>query len=106
MRRAISFLGDPLLRISRKPLQEMKKVAGPLMKSVTKLKGTTIKQRTEGLKTVTKMVGKVTKERMFSQQDPHIIVRNKLTADKNRLWDLEAKIKEQIRSSVDYALSS
>ena len=94
------FLGDPLLRIARNPVKEMKKIAGPLLKSVTKVKGASVTKRTGGLCTVTSLISKTTKEQVFNQKDPLRIVRGKLKAEKVRLQALEDKINEEIRNVV------
>lgn len=98
------FLGDPLLRIARHPVKEMKKVAGPILKSLTKAKGASVTQRTGGLGTVTSLIAKTTKERLFSQKDPLKIVRDRLKAGKERLRKLEDEVTEEIRVAVSSAL--
>ena len=100
------FLGDPLLRIARNPIKEMKKVAGPLLKSVTSMKGASVTQRTRGLGTITSLIGKTKKELVLSQKDPLSIVRKKLYTEKERLQKTEDEINEQIRSVVARALTS
>ncbi len=100
------FLGDPLLRMARHPVKEMKKVAGPLLKSVTRAKGTSVTKRTAGLGTVTSLIGKTTKEHIFAQKDPLKIVRNKLQTEKDRLRKLEDEVGEEIRAAIARALLS
>ena len=100
------FLGDPLLRIARNPVKEMKKVAGPLLKSVTRVKGAPVIQRTHGLGMVTSLIGKTTKEQVFGQKDPLRIVRKKLDTERERLRKTEEKISDQIQSAVVRALKS
>lgn len=90
------FLGDPLLRIARHPVKEMKKVAGPLFKSVTKAGGASALKRTGGLGAVTSLIGKTTKTQVFDHKDPVKIVRARLAAEKGRLKTLEAGVNEQI----------
>jgi len=100
------FLGDPLLRISRHPVKEMKKVAGPLLKSVTRAGGASALKRTGGLGTVTSLIGKTTKTQVFDHKDPVKIVRGRLAADKGRLKTLEEDVNEQICRVVDSAQQS
>ena len=100
------FLGDPLLRIVRNPVKEMTKIAGPLLKSVTSLKGASVTQRTRGLGTVTSLIGKTKKEQVLSQRDPLSIVRKKLDTENERLRKTEDEINEQIQSAVTVALNS
>jgi len=100
------YLGDPLLRIARHPVQEMKKVAGPLLKSVTKLKGASAIKRSGGLGTVTSLIGQTTKEQVFDHKDPLKIVRGRLKAEKDRLKKLEESVNEEIGKAVEGALKS
>ncbi len=100
------FLGDPLLRITRHPVKEMKKVAGPLLKSVTKIKGTSVGKRSAGLGRVTSLIGKSAKEYIFSKEDPLKIVRNKLQTEKDRLRKIENEVGEEIQAVVSGAMSS
>jgi TPP-dependent pyruvate/acetoin dehydrogenase alpha subunit len=95
------FLGDPLLRIARHPVREMSKITGPLIKSVTKLKGSSISKRAGGLGTVTSLIGKTTKEQTFTQKDPLNILRKKLTPEKARLKTLEDKISQEIEKVMN-----
>ena len=100
------FLGDPLLRIARNPVQEMKKVAGPLMRSVTRVKGGTVAKRTGGLGKVTALIGKTTRDQFLDQKEPLKITRRKLKQDKTRLQKIEAKVQEEVRRVVSEALKS
>jgi TPP-dependent pyruvate/acetoin dehydrogenase alpha subunit len=100
------FLGDPLLRIARHPVQEIKKVAGPLLKSVTRAKGGGVAKRTGGLGRVSSLIGQTTKEQVFSQKDPLKIVRRNLKTDKARLNKIEESVNDEIRRVVDEALKS
>jgi TPP-dependent pyruvate/acetoin dehydrogenase alpha subunit len=100
------FLGDPLLRIARHPVKEMKKVAGPLLKSVTKVKGASLTRRSGGLGKVTSVIGKTTREQVWHQKDPLKIVRRKLSREKARLQELEDRVDEEIRGAVAGALTA
>ncbi len=98
------FLGDPLLRIARHPLKEMKDMAPPLVKAVSKIKGSSLQKRTSSLGTVTHLIGKVTKDLFFGEKDPLEVARKKLKNDKERLENLEEEIAEKIQAIVEKAL--
>ena len=98
------FLGDPLLRISRNPVKEIKSVAGPLMKSATQAKGASVTQRTGGLGKVSAIIGKSARDQFFKHNEPLKIARGKLKKDRDRLEKLEARLKEEIRIVVSNAL--
>jgi len=95
------FLGDPLLRITRHPIKEMSKIAGPLIKSVTKMKGTTVTNRAGGIGKVTSLIGKTTKEQAFEKKDPLKILREKLKPEKDRLKQVEGAVVREIQDTVN-----
>lgn len=92
------FLGDPLLRIVQHPVKELKKVAGPIVKSATTINGASIFKRSGSLATVTALIGKTAKERFLAGKDPLKALRSTLTAENKRLTKLEHNIETTIRS--------
>ena len=98
------FLGDHLLRFVRHPVKEMKKTAGPLLKSATRWKGSSLQKRTKSLGTVTSVIGQIAKKQFFKQNDPLDLVREKLTSDKERLKKIEKDVKQEIQTAVEKAL--
>jgi len=98
------FLGDPLLRIARHPVKETKELAGPLLKSVTKKKGTSIAQRAGSLRKVSSLLGKTIKSRFMKGKDPVASLRRKLDSDKESIEKIEREVKEEIQSVVNEAL--
>jgi len=98
------FLGDPLIRITRNPLKEMKDMAGPLLKSVLKPKGAAVRERTDSLSSVTSLLGQTTKTQFFNHDDPLELLRKKLKSDKKRLEQLEEEIEHEIEQIVMTAL--
>ncbi len=100
------FLGDPLLRIARNPVKEMKKIAGPLMKSVTRVKGGPVTKRTGGLGKVTALIGKTARNQFLDPKEPLKIARRKLKKDKARLKKIETNVAEEIRIIVSNVLKS
>ena len=97
------FIGDPLIRISRRPVKEMKKIAGPLIKSVTKIRGSSIAQRSQSLGTIYSTLVKTVKEQIKEQNDPLKKCRELLKSDKERLQTLENRIKIKIQEIVEEA---
>lgn len=100
------FLGDPLIRVTRKPIREMSKMAGPLIKSVLKPKGEKRGQRLKSMGAITSLIAKTAKERKstWKKKDPLKITRKKLAEDLKRLSKLEAEAEEYIRQSVEAAM--
>lgn len=99
------FLGDPLLRIARNPVSEIKKVAGPLVKSVTQVKGGPVLKRTGSLGKISALIGKSAKNQIFDRKDPLKSVRRKLEKDKNRLKKIEDGVYEEIQRIVSEAMN-
>jgi pyruvate dehydrogenase E1 component alpha subunit len=98
------FLGDPLIRIARHPMKEMKELAGPLLKSVTRIKGSSVGQRAGSLKGVSSLLGKTVKSQLFKEKDPLTLLRQKRISDKKNLKIIEKEVNEEIQAAVDQAL--
>ncbi|MEJ2628268.1 MAG: thiamine pyrophosphate-dependent dehydrogenase E1 component subunit alpha, partial [bacterium] len=60
------FLGDHLIRITKHPIKETKTIAGPLLKSTSKIKGASLIQRAASLREVTNLMGKTKKQQTFT----------------------------------------
>lgn len=99
------FLGDPLLRIARHPIKEMKPMAGPLMKAFLRPKGASIGKRAEGIRTITSLIKGTIKLRFSKQGDPLGLTRKKLESDKVRLNGLEKEVEKEIRQLVETILT-
>lgn len=101
------FLGDPLIRATRKPIREIGKMAGPLIKSVLKPKGETRGQRIKRMSAITSLITKTAKESKskWKKNDPLKKTRQALEEDPVRLARLEIETADYIRLSVETALS-
>lgn len=98
------FLGDPLIRIARHPMKEMKELAGPLLKSFTKKKGTSLGQRAGSLKSVSSLLGKTIKSQLIKEKDPLEFLRQKIISDKEHLERIEKEVTQEIQAAVNKAL--
>lgn len=98
------FLGDPLIRIARHPVKEMKELTGPLLKSVTKTKGSSLGQRAGSLRSVSSLLAKTVKSQLFKEKDPLALLRQKIKADKERLKRIEKEVNEEIQAAVNKAM--
>jgi pyruvate dehydrogenase E1 component alpha subunit len=99
------FLGDPLLKIARHPLKEMKPLAGPLIKSFLNPKGASMGKRAGSLGTITSLIKENIKQRFSKQGDPLATTRKRLQGDKVRLKSLEAGLEVEIREMAAAALA-
>jgi pyruvate dehydrogenase E1 component alpha subunit len=98
------FLGDPLLRIARKPIKEMKEISGPLMKSATKVSGASIIKRADSIGSIISILGKTIKNELLSKKDPLTAARSKLEKEKKRLQELEDEVRDEIIKIVTVCL--
>jgi len=97
------FLGDPLVNIARQPVTGMTPLVGPLVKSVTKVKGSSLKERSESLLGVMNSIGTIMKNQSGNQQDPLKRTREKLESDPTKLQQIEKATVEAIQSAVETA---
>jgi pyruvate dehydrogenase E1 component alpha subunit len=97
------FLGDPLLRIVRQPVAELKDKLGPLLKSTARSQGAGLGSRAASLGGITKMLSKAAAMR---GHDPVRRLRQRLDVDRAELEVIEAEIETRVRSAVDTAIAS
>jgi TPP-dependent pyruvate/acetoin dehydrogenase alpha subunit len=104
-RREGHFLGDPLLRIPRHPVREIGAITGSLLRSTTKLKGASLKNRAESLKKVAAIIGQTTKDQLIRPDDPIELIKDKLKGDKQRLENLKRKTELEIEQIVNACIN-
>jgi acetoin:2,6-dichlorophenolindophenol oxidoreductase subunit alpha len=98
------FLGDPLLRIARRPVGEAKRIAGPMLKSMVKKNGARVSGRAGSLGTVVSTVGRSLGGRSGGGRDPLETARAELKKDPQRLREVEGDARREINGAVDEAL--
>ncbi|MFZ1864667.1 MAG: thiamine pyrophosphate-dependent dehydrogenase E1 component subunit alpha [Polyangiales bacterium] len=97
------FLGDPLLRIVRKPVDELRSKVGPLMKAATS-GGASVGSRAASLGSIVDMLGRAGRMRKLGRHDP-------LRRQAKRLSDaeqqrVETAIEEEVGAAVRTAMQS
>ncbi|MEW5900098.1 MAG: thiamine pyrophosphate-dependent dehydrogenase E1 component subunit alpha [Acidobacteriota bacterium] len=97
------FLGDTLVRVAKRPVREMARMTGPLLKSLFKREGSSLPERAQGLTTLMRLVAKAAAERRFKRDDPLTRSRKKLPNDSDRLRKLETEIEQEIQSAIEAA---
>jgi pyruvate dehydrogenase E1 component alpha subunit len=102
------FLGDPLIRATRRPIREVGKMAGPLIKSVFKPKGDSRGKRLKSMGAITSLITQTAKERMTKSKkgDPLKMARKKLESDPERLKQLEADADGYIKQVIETAMKA
>lgn len=98
------FMGDPLLRILRKPLSQMKKLSSPVLRSLTARKGVFFGKRLSSFIGILSHLLQLSAEQRNRGDDPVVRVRNKLRTDKARLDRLEEDVSREIKEAVQQAM--
>jgi pyruvate dehydrogenase E1 component alpha subunit len=99
------FLGDPLLRVLQKPLQQMKDMTGPLLRSVIAKNGLPLRERISGLGTTISLISQAVKEQHGERRDPLELTGSRLSQEKSRLDELHKEVDQEITQTVEAALS-
>ncbi len=98
------FLGDPLLRILRKPIEKIKDMSGPLLRSITAKSGVPLSERMAGLGTTMSTIRQTAREQHGERRDPVELTRSRLAKEKSRLEELHKEVNEEIKRAVGKAL--
>jgi pyruvate dehydrogenase E1 component alpha subunit len=99
------FMGDPLLRIARQPVRQMRQMSGPLMRSITRRQGASVRERVAGFSTVLALIRTTFQEKSMQQRDPIARTRKELLSDATRLEALETAVVQEIHKAVQAAES-
>lgn len=99
------FLGDPLLRVQKHPIQETRKMAGPLLSAITRPKGAPLKERASSLRSILSLVGKSLKEHSFLQEDPLKRAERKLDDRSEELRSVDSRVRQEIQKALEKALA-
>ena len=91
------FLGDPLLRIVHKPVDELKSKVGPLMKAATS-GGSSLGNRAASLGSIVEILGRAGKMRKLGRHDP-LTKQGKRLSSSDRS-SVEVAIEEEVTSAV------
>jgi TPP-dependent pyruvate/acetoin dehydrogenase alpha subunit len=97
------FLGDTVLKAGRHPLKEMTRLAGPMLRSATRLKGASVRERVVNLLSIATL-GRAYLDENSPADDPLGRARPLLEGNPTRLRELESAVTEEMRIAVDRAL--
>lgn len=98
------FLGDPLVRMARHPLVQLLRAAGPMVRSLARLRGASLRERVAGVRAVVSLLGTSAGARPSGPADPLDRARRALPTAPDRLQALEAEVRVDIHQIVDLAL--
>jgi TPP-dependent pyruvate/acetoin dehydrogenase alpha subunit len=91
------FLGDPLLKMVRKPLTELAKTAAGLVRSAVSSKGASLTERTAGIGEMMGLISRTFRDKFEHKKDPLVETRVLLETDLGRLKSLEKEVVEEIK---------
>ena len=101
------LLGDPLLRIARNPIEEMKKLTRPLLAFFSATKGASLGERIASMGTVSSMIGRLAIDQHWNCRDPiHRIQKKLRRTDEVRFIEIGKEVDQEIQQAVETALSS
>ncbi len=98
------FLGDPLIRMARRPLAELKSRVGPLASATTSAVGASVTQRALSFGKIVSMLGRTARTQIGSSHDPVRRLRKRLTLPSDTLRELEQEVDLMVKQAVAKAL--
>jgi len=99
------FLGFLLLRLTRNPLRELPRIAGPLMRSFLSSGGGSLRERLAGMRIVlSAIMNTIRDKRRQSSNDPVIRAQKALMLDPARLVELDKRVEKEISAALEAAL--
>ena len=99
------LLGDPLLRIVRKPVRELKSRVAPLMKAAT-TGGSSLSEKAASLGSIVDMLGRASKADRQRASDPVEQQRPQLSISDAQRADLEREVDAEVQEAVAAGLRS
>lgn len=100
------FLGDPLIRITRRPLAELKPRIGPLASATTSAQGSSVSQRAVSLGRLSSVFRRIIGSQLGSAKDPVLRLRKRLSIPSAELATLENEVELEVRGATEEALQS
>jgi TPP-dependent pyruvate/acetoin dehydrogenase alpha subunit len=94
------FLGDPMLRIVRRPLAQARQLAMPLVRAAFRPGGAPPRKRATSLGHFGNLIRVTAAEQTTRQRDPVARLRHKLREDPARLRQIEAEVRAEMQAVV------
>ena len=99
------FLGYELLRVTKRPIQELPKIAIPLMRAFLRRGGGTLRERFTGMKIIiSKLLTTLRDPREDPSQDSIFRIQARLLSDPERLHDIDQRVQAEISAVMVDAL--
>jgi pyruvate dehydrogenase E1 component alpha subunit len=100
------FLGDPLLRIFRQPVKQVKELAGPMLRSLQARRGASLLKRFAGMGAIMSLIGLTAGEKYWKKNDPVEKLRRQIKSEKSSLKKINEEVEEEIRFALEKVLAS
>ncbi|MDH3623930.1 MAG: thiamine pyrophosphate-dependent dehydrogenase E1 component subunit alpha [Myxococcales bacterium] len=97
------FLGDPLLRMVRNPVRELRSKVGPLIKAAT-TGGSSLSERAVSLGSIAGMLGRARETQKHTRDDPIERQRQRLEISDAQRDELERAVDDEVQTAVAAAL--
>ena len=97
------FLGDPLIRIARRPVAELRPRVGPLVSAATSAGGAPAAERAASLGRITRMLGLAVRTQIGHAHDPVRRLRGRLAISSDALATLEREVELAVGAAVERA---
>jgi len=98
------FLGDPLVRIVRRPAAEMRRRIRPLLAATANREGGNIPDRAAGLGNIASILGRVARTQLGHAHDPVLRMRRRLPITSEALAKLEQEVEQAVRHAIEEAI--
>ncbi len=96
------FLGDPMLLVLRRPVQQLAQIMPALIRSYLRRQGGSLPARTRSMSNIVKALGIMGTGHWLTNQDPLCVAARGL--DAGRMERLEADVREEMERVLDEAL--
>ena len=100
------FLGDPLVRIARRPVVELRERAGPLAAAATSTAGASLTARAANLRRIGAAMGRAAWSQIGPGRDPLARLRPRVALSADALAALEREVEREVAGAVERALGS
>lgn len=100
------LLGDPLVDLTRHPLEKPNRIVLPMIKSFLRLKGAPFLRRVRSLASFLDLIAHAAKSDAARYLDPVVIARAELLHNPSRLEGLEHEVRLEINSILETALAT
>lgn len=97
------FLGDPMLKITRRPIEGFGPYANALVRAISRRSGASLPTRGQSLLSLTQSLGRMAVDHRLRRIDPLARLRHTLIEDKARLEQIEQEVANEMKTVLQHA---